>query len=323
MPRTGVLLQGYGGPKTVDDVRPFMFNLMGREPSDELVANISAHYEAIGGGSPLLGIAEEIAASLEAKLGRAGHDVPVRVGMRYWEPYLASAVAELVGLGCDRIVAVSLSAFESEIATGAYRKVVQALLDGHPGLTVVEAPLAGTLDAYADFFAGSVREALLQLGHLDAAIAFSAHSLPLTDVVEDDPYVRGIEQTARGVAVALGLGEARPCAGARLSNQFSAFGSDENPNPWYLVYQSKGARPGGWLGPQLDELIDSAVAGGAAGIVVCPIGFMTDHMETLWDLDIVAAQRAADTGLRFVRAAVPNADDGLLDAIAESVETLL
>jgi protoporphyrin/coproporphyrin ferrochelatase len=321
--RTGVLLQGYGGPATVDDVRPFMCNLMGREPSDELVTRICANYEAIGGGSPLLGIAEEIASLLTVRLEANGHNVPVRVGMRYWEPYIADSVADLIAQGCDRIVAVSLSAFESEIATGAYRKAIQPMIDAHPELTVVQAPLVGANPAYAEFFARSVREALALLGTADAVVVFSAHSLPLTDVVHDDPYVVGIERTAREVAALLDLGAAQTDAGGRLSGDLSTIGSDEGEHPWYLAYQSKGARPGGWLGPELDTVLDGAAGVGASGVAVVPIGFMTDHMETLWDLDIVAAKRAADAQLPFARAAVPNTDAALLDAIVASVEPLL
>ena len=323
MARTGVLLQGYGGPKTVDDVRPFMLNLMGREPSEELCTRICGNYEAIGGGSPLLGIAEEIASGLRERLARDGRDVPVAVGMRYWDPYIVDAAAELVEQGCDRIIAVSLSAFESEIATGAYRKAIEPALAEHPGLTVVQAPLIGEDDAYADFFARSVRATIEELGSHDVVVAFSAHSLPMSDVVHDDPYVVGLEENVRKVAALLGLGEAKRDAGERLSEELSTLGSDEGPTPWYLAYQSKGARPGGWLGPELDAVIDGAAAQGFAGIVVCPIGFMTDHMETLWDLDIVAAKRAAEKDLRFARAAVPNTDSALLDALAASVERLL
>ena len=156
MARTGVLLQGYGGPATVADVRPFMCNLIGREPSDALCASIESHYEAIGGGSPLLGIAEEIASALEARLSASGRDIPVRVGMRYWEPYIADSMGDLIALGCDRVVTVSLSAFESEIAPGAYRKAIEPMLEKHPGLVIIEAPLMGATDAYAEFFARSV-----------------------------------------------------------------------------------------------------------------------------------------------------------------------
>lgn len=323
MSHTGVLLQGYGGPKTVADVGPFMTNLMGREPSPELLARVSSHYEAIGGGSPLLGIAEKIASSLQQRLERDGHDVPVRVGMRYWEPYLADTVAGLVADGCDRIVTLSLSAFESGIATGAYRKVIDGLLEQHPGVTFVEAPLGAAHAAYAEFYARSVRDALADLGVEGAIVAFSAHSLPLSDVVDNDPYVTGIEGTACEVAGLLGLDEGVADAGAAVAEGFRTLGSDGGANPWYLVYQSKGARPGGWLGPELDTLLDGAAAHGAPGVVVCPIGFMTDHMETLWDLDIVARREAAELSLPFARAAVPNADGAVLDALAASVEELL
>lgn len=323
MTRTGVLLQGYGGPKTVDDVRPFMLNLMGREPSDELCARICGNYEAIGGGSPLLGIAEEIAAGLRERLGRDGRDVPVAVGMRYWDPYIVDAANELVAAGCDRIIAVSLSAFESLIATGAYRKAIEPALAEHPDLTVVQAPLMGVDEAYAEFFARSVRAAIDELGTNDVVVAFSAHSLPMTDVVHDDPYVVGLEANVRKVAALLGLGDAKSDAGRRLSEELTTLGSDDGPTPWYLAYQSKGARPGGWLGPELDAVIDGAAAQGISGIVVCPIGFMTDHMETLWDLDIVAAKRAAEKGVRFARTAVPNTDEAMLDALTETVERLL
>jgi ferrochelatase len=321
MSRTGVLLQGYGGPKTVADVGPFMLNLMGREPSPELTARIASHYEAIGGGSPLLAIAEQIATALEERFEARGLDMPVRVGMRYWEPYIADTVAELVDLGCDRIVALSLSAFESEIATGAYRKAIEPVLAEHPGVSVVEAPLAAVHDAYAEFFARSVTSALAELP-AGAIVAFSAHSLPLSDLVADDPYVSGIEAAAREVAALLGLGAPRPDAGAHMAEEFATLGSDEGPNPWYLVYQSKGARPGGWLGPELDVLLDGAAAHAAPGVVVCPIGFMTDHMETLWDLDIVAKKHAEQRGIPFARAAVPNVDGALLDVLADSVAAL-
>ena len=322
MARTGVLLQGYGGPKTVADVGPFMLNLMGRVPSPELLARIESHYEAIGGGSPLLEIAESIAVALEERLAARGLDVPVRVGMRYWEPYLADTVAELVALGCDRVVALSLSAFESEIATGAYRKAIAPVLAEHPCVHVVEAPLAAVHDAYAEFFARSVTEAFEHVPD-GAIVAFSAHSLPLSDLVADDPYVSGIEATARQVAQLLGLSAASDTAGARLGAQFATVGSDDGPHPWYLVYQSKGARPGAWLGPELEVLLEGAAKLGEPGVVVCPIGFMTDHMETLWDLDIVAKKRAAELGIPFVRAAVPNVDGALLDVLADSAVALV
>ena len=322
MARTGVLLQGYGGPGSVDDVGPFMLNLMGRVPSPELLARIQAQYRAIGGGSPLLGIAEKIAKKLAATLAASGHATEVRVGMRYWEPYIADAVRELADAGFERIVAVSLSAFESDIATGAYRKALADVFAKHPHLEIVEAPLIGGDPAYAEIFASNARDALTGAPE-GSIVAFSAHSLPLSDLVEDDPYVEGICAASASVAEKLGLAAGADGAGERLGEGFSAFGSDAGPSPWYLVYQSKGARPGGWLGPELDALLVGAAHVGAPGVIVCPIGFMTDHMETLWDLDRLATKRAAELGVAFTRAAVPNDDDRLVAALADSVLALM
>jgi len=196
------------------------------------------------------------------------------------------------------------------------------VFEEHPHLEIVEAPLAGKLPAYCEFFARSAAEALARVPE-GSVLAFSAHSLPLVDVVENDPYVEGLRQTARTVAEKLGLAPGADGAGQHLGEGFETLGSDVGPSPWYLAYQSKGARPGGWLGPELDTLLAGAAASGAPGIVVCPIGFMTDHMETLWDLDNLAKKRATALELPFARAAVPNTDDEFVGALAESVSSLL
>jgi len=154
-------------------------------------------------------------------------------------------------------------------------------------------------------------------------VAFTAHSLPESDLVDDDPYVAGLEATASAVAEQLGWAEGHDGAGAGVLQEGVAFGTLEAPQPWLLVYQSKGARPGAWLGPGLEELIAAAAAAGVAALAVCPIGFMTDHMETLFDLDTVAAVQAAEAGIAFVRAPVPNTDELVLDALAEAVAELL
>jgi len=324
MGRTGVLLLGFGGPETIDAVRPFMCNLMDREPSDELVNDVCKRYLAIGGGSPLPDIAASMAAGIEERLGVEGKPAPVRVGMRYWHPFIADSVADLMQLGCDRIVAYSLSPFESKAASGAYREAIEAVVVVHGHLDIVEAPLLSTSEEFVDFFAGSTAVALEDVQPSDGAIvAFTAHSLPEADLVENDPYVLGLEQVASSIARRLGMAEGQPGAGAEVLGGFTAFGSAEKPRPWFVVYQSKGARPGAWLGPQLDELVSAAVASGFPAVVVAPIGFATDHMETVYDLDIVAAGDALDSGLEFMRAAVPNDDPRILDAITKVIAPLI
>jgi protoporphyrin/coproporphyrin ferrochelatase len=324
MSRTGVLLLGFGGPESIDSVRPFMCNLMDREPSDELVETVCRRYLAIGGGSPLPDIAESIAEGLEERLGQSGSPAPVRVGMRYWHPFIADAVAELMHLGCDRIVTFSLSPFESKAASGAYREAIETVVAEHGHLEIVEAPLLSKSEEFIDYFAGSTAVALEDLvPNNGAVVVFTAHSLPEADLIENDPYVEGLEDVAQEIAKKLGMALGHPGAGAMTLEGFTALGSTADPRAWFLVYQSKGARPGGWLGPQLEDLIPAVAASDYTAIVVVPIGFATDHMETLYDLDIVAAGAALDADLEFMRARVPNDDPRILDAIAKVVAPLI
>ena len=132
-----------------------MCNLMGREPSQELVDRVCLRYLTIGGSSPIIGIAKEIAAGLESRLVEAGHDVPVRVGMRYWDPYIDDALAELKSLGCDRVITISLSPFESKVTSGAYQTAVAAAAEDLGGIELVEAPLISEMPEFVTFLAGS------------------------------------------------------------------------------------------------------------------------------------------------------------------------
>lgn len=324
MATTGVLLLGFGGPDSLDAVRPFMCNLMDREPSDELVSKVCMRYLAIGGSSPLPMIAQAMASGLESRLADGGHPVPVRVGMRYWHPFIDVAFSELLDLGCDRVVTVSLSPFESKAASGAYREALDDVRALHPEVEIVEAPLVSDLDAFVDYMAGGTAVALEDIEPSEGAIVvFTAHSLPEADLEADDPYVEGLQRTANAIATKLGMNEGRLDAGGAMFSEFRAFGSDEPPRAWFLVYQSKGQRPGAWLEPDLDALIDAAAAAEVKALVVTPIGFLTDHMETLYDLDIVAADRALTADLEWMRAPVINEAPQVLDAIADSLHQLL
>lgn len=324
MSRTGIILLGFGGPDSIDAVGPFMCNLMGYEPSDELVSRVCMRYLSIGGSSPLFEIAAEIAAGLEKRLADAGHVVPVRVGMRYWDPYIADTLADLVDAGCDRIVAVSLSPFESQVASGAYREAIAEALASLGDIEIVEAPLISTLPEYAEFFALSIASSITDIEPNDGAIViFTAHSLPVADLVENDPYIEGLMSVARDVASRLGMAEGAPHAGGAVLPGVDAFGSADKPRPWFMAFQSQGAKPGEWLGPDLDAVIDAAAASGVPALVAAPIGFMTDHLETLYDLDTVAAERAMDAGLEWARAVVPNDHEIVLDGLAREIAKLL
>lgn len=303
MTRAGVLLTAFGGPDSLDACEPFMRNLMGREPSKDLVARVRGRYEAIGGCSPLPKVASGIADALGEALG---DDVPVVAGMRYWDPLIAQALADLAARGVERVIMLSLSPFESKVSSGAYRAAAKEALAGLPGMELVETAHLGGVEGYWDAHAAACGEALSGLGwagYESPLVLMTAHSLPAEDLDEDDTYVTGLERCASEVA-----------ARAELDGKGVA---------WAFRYQSKGDRPGEWLGPMVEQAVQSAPAQGHDAVAVCPIGFLTDHMETLYDLDIELAGRARAVGLGFARAAVPNAEPAMIAAMSALVEPLL
>ena len=323
MVKTAVLLTAFGAPGSMDQVQPFMCDLMGREPSDELVGRICKRYLAIGGGSPLPTVAAEIARMLEAALAEAGAPVPVVVGMRYSDPRIEDALAAMKEAGIERVVTLSLSPFESKVTHGAYREAIDKAVEVLGGMEVVEAPLISELPEYANFYAMSAATAISDMPESESAIlVFSAHSLPESDLVEDDPYVQGLRGVADEVVTTLGLSPGEVIDVPLLAGR-PVFGSFEPPRAWLLAYQSKGDRPGAWLGPDLDEVVDVAVQSQTPGLVVVPIGFMTDHLETLYDIDIEAAGKAYDADLAFARAECPNADEDLLTAVAKELVPII
>lgn len=321
--RTGVLLTAFGGPDSLESVGPFMARFMGREPSPGLVASAQEKYRAIGGSSPLPGVAAEIAASLEHHLIARGHDVVVRTGMRYWEPSIDSALEDLQDAGAERIVMVSLSAFESQVTCESFRMCAIEAAQGLAISDVCEAPVLHRAPEYRDFFGHACAHALERIEATRPLVMMTAHSLPVADLVDDDPYPGGLREVADAVAAIAGLAEGVELSGDERLPGVSAFGSFDGPVPWLQGYQSKGARPGEWLGPDLGDVMERAAASGYDGIVVVPIGFAIDHMETLWDLDIAAAERAAELGLAFSRTPVPNGDDSFVEALCGAVEPLL
>lgn len=318
MAATGVLIMGYGGPDSIEAIGPFMRNLTGREPSAEVLARVCEKYESVGGCSPLPVIASELAGAVRAALAAAGSPLPVALGMRYWHPFIAEAVDALVAQGVDRIVTVPLSAYEAGNTSREYRAAVASALESHPGVTAAETPLLATLPAFVELHAEAVAGAIAAVGAPGAPVIFSAHSLPVSDVAEDPRYMRGFEAAASAVAARLGL--AAGSLGEPLPG-VHAYGASAGTHPWVVAYQSKGLRGGEWLGPDTDEVIDAAAHAGATGVVVVPLGFATDHMETLYDLDVVARSRADTAGIAFARSAVPNADPRFVAAIADAVLT--
>jgi ferrochelatase len=344
-----VLLTAFGGPGGLDEVAPFMRSIMGSDPTDETLAEARRKYLTIGGFSPLPAMAERIAAQLERVLNglepaaiddqdggtlgmwggsmasvRTDTDVriPVEVGMLHSAPSIADAVSRLVDRGVRQIVAASLSPFEAAATTGSYRTAVERALESHPGVRLIESASYHHSDEFVSLFADNLSEALHGIDILanKAIVVFTAHSLPEADIQADPAYVSQLRETAGAVAAGAGLGAP---SGFDALEGIDAFGGPGVTAPWLLAFQSKGRRGGEWIGPDLDDVIDAAIEAGFAAVVVCPIGFAVDHMETLYDLDVAAADRVLSADKEFARVAAPNADARLIEALASAIQKVL
>lgn len=308
----------FGGPRSLDEVAPFIERMTGREPSPEAVKRSRDKYAAIGGASPLPAIAESVAAALRELLEEEGLRLPVALGMRYSEPSIADVVQELAESGVTELVALSLSPFESRITTQAYREAVEAAA-GESGVTVLHAPDwsqdRGLLDAHRWALEEALSSSAAAGPEARTMVVFSAHSLPCAEVEEDDSYIRAFIRTADEVALAAGLLAGSDGGSSVMPGAYGAGGEI----PWVAAYQSKGYRACEWLGPDLDDALAAARDAGIERVVVSPVGFVIDHMETLYDLDVVAARKARDFGLTFARCRMPNAGAGLVGALASAV----
>jgi ferrochelatase len=285
---SAVLLSFHGTVERLDDLPAFLANIRrGRPAPPELVAEVHHRYELIG-GSPLLRQTREVADSLEARLG-----VPVRVAGRLWHPYPAEALAELAALGVTRVVSLPLAPQSVDVYHASVAEALAAL----PGLELVKAPGWGEEPALLDALEATVREALPKLGAVpanEAAIVLSAHSLPKRILAMGDPYERQFRAMAE-----------------RVAERLRADG-----HPVSIAFQSQGMTGDEWLGPDLEATFREHVARGLGRILVAPIGFLAEHVETLYDLDIEAPKIAERAGVAvYARAAAVGGRPRLLDAL--------
>ncbi|TLN19117.1 ferrochelatase [bacterium] len=303
MPETiGVILLAFGGADSPEAVEPFMTNLMGgRRPPPELTAKIKARYDLIGGKSPLPEITRRQAAALEYLLNEK-HAVArfrVVVGMRYWSPFIAEAVGVLAQAEIKKVVAISLAPFYSRVSTGAYEEEVRRVLAGAGyGMDVVFAggwyDQPGFINAVADRVSAAL-EQFPEERRQSVQVIFSAHSLPVNHIEAGDPYVEQFKATSAGVAGQLWLAD------------------------WHMAYQSKGGGQGEWLGPPVEEVMDELAAAGHKEVLVVPTGFVSDHIETLYDIDIAQKRHAEVRGLVFHRSEAPNVSPIFIEALAAVV----
>ena len=285
----GVLLMAYGTARDLDDVEAYYTHIRrGRPPTQAALADLVSRYEAIGGASPLLEITRAQVRCLQDELG-----VPVFLGQKHASPFIEDAWREVTNAGVDRVVGMVLAPHYSSMSVGEYERRARAAAEesGWQGtFTMVD---SWHLEpGYIRLLAERVTEALEALpgdAVEDATVIFSAHSLPARIVAAGDPYPEQLEATAAAVADAAGLSR------------------------WMTAWQSAGATGEEWLGPDLLEVLEKLAADGCRGVVVCPCGFVSDHLEVLYDIDVEAADKAASLGMALTRTRSPNAD---LDFIA-------
>lgn len=303
----GVLLMAYGGPDSLEDVEPFLRDIRGgRETPPELVDEIRGRYAAIGGASPLLSITRAQARALEEYLQATRRPGEPRyrtyVGMRHWTPWIRDAVAEMVEDGIDEVVALCLAPHYSKMSIGAYlARLTEAQEALRVSLEVTPVKSWGDHPLFLEAVADAVVEGLGRFAAGEAVeLILTAHSLPVRIIEQGDPYDEQLRATASAVADRVG---------ERIGGELS----------WRFCYQSAGASSIPWLGPALEDVVQELAEGGAKHLLVAPIGFVSDHVEVLFDLDIEAKEIAAEAGAQLERTASMNTRETFVRALAAVV----
>jgi ferrochelatase len=304
-----VLIVAFGGPQGQADVRPFLANVLrGRRVPPSRVEEVAHHYELFDGVSPLTALTMKQAELLRARLKERGMPLPVYVGMRNWHPFLADTLAEMSSAGVRRVVGFLAAAQRSYSSCTQYRENVDAAR-----VTLKERGLAdidivyvadwhthpGFVDANADHVCAALDELAPDVRDR-ARIVFTAHSIPVS-MAERFPYQRQLEETASAVA-------------SRVQDKTG------RSQDWALVFQSRSGRPEDpWLAPDVCEYLREERAKGLLAAVLSPIGFLCDHIEVLYDLDVEAAAVCREIGLPMVRAKSVNDHSRFADAMADAV----
>ena len=294
-----MVLMAYGTPRAPEEIGAYYTDIRrGRPPTTEQLADLTRRYEAIGGTSPLAARTEAQRDALQRALDDAQPDrFVVRIGLKHADPKIETTVAELAREGAERLVGLVLAPHYSVLSVGEYLGRAGAAADA------AALPFAGieswaTEPAYVEFLAEDVRRRLAEMPP-NSKVVFTAHSLPRRILDTGDPYPDELRATATAVAGVLAL---------------------DPWSTWSIGWQSAGRTPEPWIGPDVLTVIDELAASeNADGLLVCPCGFVSDHLEVLYDLDIEARQRAQAHGLVFDRTASMNDDEAVIAALAARV----
>lgn len=289
MSKSAVLLMAYGGPDSLEDIEPYLLDVRGgRPPSPQFLQEIRDRYARIGGRSPLKERTFEQAAALQRELGNG---TATYVGMRHWKPFIADTFEQMVNDGVSDVVAIAMAPHYSRMSVGAYRRKIEE----------AQAKLGTQLDVrfaenwYSHPLFSEAVAAKLRKGLRGQTVVFTAHSLPERILKDGDPYHDQFLASAAAVANKLGLEE------------------------WHWAYQSQAITGEPWLGPDLGATLDALHARGKFEVLVVPIGFVCDHVEVLYDLDIFYREYAAARGMTLSRTESLNASPEFIRALAALV----
>lgn len=300
---TAVLLMAMGGPDCLENVEPFLLDVRGGRPTPPaLVEEIRERYRATGGKSPAVGITQSVAKKLEQRLNesRLGR-YRVYVGLRHWHPFIKEAYAELLAEQPEQIIGVCMAPQQSSLSTGAYRKKVEEARLAFQ--STVPVTYVGGWNRHPQLIAaivGSIHQALLKFPaevRGQVPVLFTAHSLPERIVAMKDPYPEEVKGTVEAVTACLGS------------------------QPTAFAYQSQGRSSEPWLGPTVEAALDTLHQAGHRQVLVAPIGFICDHVETLYDIDIELKQLASGKGMQLERTAMLNDQPALVDTLLDILTT--
>lgn len=300
--KIAILLMTYGTPDSLDEMADYLLDIRGGRPTPPaLIEEIRRRYALIGGRSPLSDITRAQARALEARLNAEASQTTYQVyaGMRHWRPYIREAIDQIANDGFQKLVAIVLAPHYSRLSVGAYFQKVReacAALDRPLDVTYVDSyhlnpellrTITANLRTALTRFAADERD--------DVQVVFTAHSLPAVILEQNDPYDRQLRETAQALAEQVGL----------------------VPTRWQFCYQSAGASAVPWLGPQLKDVVVELAAAGQRRILVAPIGFVADHVEILYDIDVEARGFAEKAGAHLERIESLNASDGFIATLAD------
>lgn len=289
-----VILMAYGSPNSLDEVGDYLAQIKGRRAIPAEIEHLQDRYRQVGGKTPLLQITRSQARALGQKLHAEGVPVKVYFGMKHWHPFIEDTVQDVVRDGANHLIGIALAPHYSKLSIGGYEDAVKRGL-AKQGRTV---PFTMMRNWHSEphlinALSGRVREGLRRLNSsARTAVLFTAHSLPKRAVTSDDPYRNQLLETSRLVA------EQAPVS------------------HWDFAFQSAGVPTDAWLGPQLREQIVKLSEAGFKEILVCPVGFVSDHLEILYDLDIVAKKFAESLDIRLERTPSLNDDPEFINALA-------